>query len=181
MQYCTAVNDRSALGMYSWFVPRYDTCCLVIVLRYCEIVMRFVRVGNSVVLRTIYYDIIIYRYVLRVVVDCSVLGNVRRKAVGGVAALTRARFIKRIRGEDSSGGAPCRGDTSRGSRTYTRTRTYVINVYVSVCICIKTRRRRTRVFSRSCLYYNIICILSYTHAHVNTFCASARVLLRREA
>jgi len=97
--------------------------------------MRFIRVGNSVVLRTIYCDIIIYRYVLRVDVDCSVLGNVRRKAVGGVEALARARLIKRIRGEDSSGGA-CRGDTSRGSRTYTRTRTYVINVYVSVYVYV---------------------------------------------
>lgn len=108
-------------------------------------------------LRTIYYDIIIYRYVLCVVVDCSVLGNVWRKAVRGVATLARARLIKRIRGEDSSGVAS-RGDTSRGSRMYTRTRTFVMNLYVGVCIGIETRHRRTRVLSRSCLYYNIISI-----------------------
>jgi len=129
-----------------------------------------------------YYDIIIYRYVLRVAVDCSVLGNVRRKVVGGVSTLARARLIKRIRGEDSSGGAS-RGDTSRGSRTYTRTRTFVNDVYVGVCICMETRRRWTRVFSRSCLYYNIISIntMVYTRTRQYILCASARVLLRCEA
>jgi len=128
-------------------------------------------------------------YVLRVTVDCSVLGNVRRKAVGGVAALARARLIKLIRGEESSGGA-CRDDTSSGSRTYTRTRTYVINVYVGVLYYVEkptffATAAGQEYFPAHVYYYNIhIMVHAYKHTHTSICCARVRAyyyLLRCEA